>query len=280
MPKKDHFLFQHKVVLVTGAGQGIGRVIAESFAEAGASVVISDIQQEAAKSVEKSIRGNGMEAKFIRCDLRKENDIKKLIHSCIKKYGRLDVVVNNARPRLAIGSFEDNFKEWDLGISVLLKAPALVLKYAMPHLIKSGNGNVINIASTNAFSVSHQPLVYHVAKAGLVQLSRYIAFQFGAQGVRSNVVCPGLVDLSDARSPLTSNSVNKKVVELIVPLGRAASAKEVANVVLSLCSDDSSYVTGQVVNVDGGVTLGDHFHIARKTFLDESSSAIRKKGKK
>ena len=94
------------------------------------------------------------------------------------------------------------------------------------------------------------------------------------------MVCPGLVDISDARSPLTSNSVNKKVVELIVPLGRAASAQEVANVVLSLCSDDSSYVTGQVINVDGGVTLGDHFHIARKTFLDQKSPVITKKRKK
>jgi len=280
MSKTDHFSFHHKVVIVTGAGQGIGRVIAESFAKAGASVVISDIQQEPAKAVVKSIRANGMEAVFISCDLRKENDIKKLIRLSIKKYGRLDVVVNNARPRLAIGSFEDSFKEWDLGINVLLKAPALVLKYAIPHLIKSGKGNVINISSTNAFSVSHQPLAYHVAKAGLVQLSRYIAFQFGAQGVRSNVVCPGLVDISDARSPLTSNSVNKKVVELIVPLGRVASAQEVANVVLSLCSDDSSYVTGQVINVDGGVTLGDHFHIARKTFLDQKSPVITKKRKK
>ncbi len=280
MPKKDHSLFQHKVVIVTGSGQGLGRVIAESFAEAGASVVISDIQQEAGQAVAKNIRGSGKNAVFISCDLRKENDIRKLIRLCIKKYGRLDVVVNNARPRLTIGSFEDNFKEWDLGISVLLKAPALVLKYAMPHLIRSSNGNVINIASTNAFSVSHQPLVYHVAKAGLVQLSRYIAFQFGTQGVRSNVVCPGLVDLSDARSPLTGNSVNKKVVESIVPLGRAASAQEVANVVLSLCSDDASYVTGQVVNVDGGLMLGDHFHIARKTLLDEGSPAVTKKGKK
>lgn len=275
--KKELLPLDKKVALITGAARGIGRVIAEVLACAGASVIITDMQRSSGRLVAKGIRNTGGSAVFIYADLRKENDIKSLVHTGIQKFGRLDIIINNARPKLSILPFNESFKEWNLGMSVLLKAPALVVKYAMPYLIKSKKASIVNVASTNAFFISHQPLVYHVAKAGLIQLTRYIAFQFGKEGIRANVVCPGLVDLSDVKRPLTSDNINKNVVKLAVPLNRAASAQEVANIVLTLCTDTSSYVTGQTINIDGGITLGDQFYVARKSFIEAQVQSVKEK---
>lgn len=268
--KNNPLLLRNKVALVTGSAHGIGKGIVEVLARNGAEVVITDIQKTSGESVARIIRETGMKAEFIYADLCKENDIKKLIDLTIKRLGRLDIVVNNARPKLGLFTFDDSFKEWDLGMNVLLKAPALIIKYALPHLVKSKNANIINIASTNAFFVSFQPLVYHVAKAGLLQLTRHIAFHSGQQGIRVNAVCPGLVDLADEKKPLSSDEVNREVIKLTVPLSRTSNAEEIANVVLFLCTDSASYITGQVITIDGGITLGEQFHIARRAFLHEN----------
>lgn len=269
--KKRQISLKNKVALVTGAAHGIGRVIAEALASSGASVVVADIQESLGRLVVKDICAAGGSAIFIRTDLRKEKDIKNLISKAVKKYRRLDIIINNARPRLKLMPFDESFKEWDLAMGVLLKAPALLIKYALPHLIKTKKASIVNIASTNAFFISHQPATYHIAKAALVQLTRYIAFGFGKDGIRANVVCPGLVDLTDIKTPLTSNAVNNNIVKLIVPLNRAATPLEIANVVVALCTDSSSYITGQVINVDGGLTLGDQFHIARNAYTKGQS---------
>ncbi len=260
-------LLRNQVALVTGASHGIGRVIANVLARNGAEVIITDIQKISGENVARIIRKTGMKAEFVYADLRKENDIKKLIDLTIEKFGGLDIIVNNARPKFSFFTFDDSFKEFDLGMDILLKAPALIIKYALPHLVKSKNANIINISSTNALFVSHQPLVYHVAKAGLLQLTRYAAFHFGQYSIRVNAVCPGLVDLEDVKKPLSSNEENMEVIKLTVPLDRTANAVEIANVVLFLCTDSASYITGQAINIDGGITLGEQFHIARRAFL-------------
>ncbi len=267
--KKGSFSLGGKVVLITGAAQGIGRAIAEKFARNGAIVVVTDIQRLAGEKVVKVICRRGGKAFFIFADLSKENDIKELVNLIIKKFGRLDILVNNARPRLTVLPFEESLNEWDLSMDILLKAPVLLVKYAIPYLRKAKNAGIINISSTNAAYISHQPVTYHLAKAAILQFTRFLAFQFGNQGIRANAVCPGLVDLTDVKKPLTSNNVNRKVVKLAVPLQRAASVEEIANVVLLLCTDTTSYITGQVINVDGGITLGEHFHVVRRAFLHE-----------
>ena len=263
-------LLKKKVALVTGAAHGIGRVIAEVLARNGAEVIITDIQKESGQKVAGLIRKNGMKAGFVYADLRKEKDIKKLIDLTIKKFGGLDIVVNNARPKFNFFGFEESFKEFDIGMNILLKAPALIIRYALPYLVKSKNANIINVSSTNSLFVSHQPLVYHVAKAGLVQLTRYAAFQLGQYGIRVNAVCPGLVDLDDVKKPLSSDKDNREIIKLTVPLSRTACSEEIADVVLFLCADSASYITGQSINVDGGITLGEQFHIARRAFLHKN----------
>ena len=263
-----------KTVLITGASQGIGKVMAMKFARKGFSVAIADINQDLGKMVEKEIIALGAKVLFIKADLSKERDIKKMIDSVVKRYGGLDHVINNARPKLSVASYAENIGEWDLAMDVLLKAPALTVKYALPYLKKS-KGSIINMVSTNAFFISHQPASYHVAKAGLVQLTKYLAAEFGYLGIRSNAICPGLVDLYDGNKPLTGNKHNKVIAECVVPLGRAAKAEEIAQAVLFLCSDEAAYITGQILHVDGGITLGDHFHVARKAYFRNAIDKIK-----
>ena len=253
------------MALITGAARGIGRVMARSFAEEGTAVVIADLEEAAGEAVTGEIRREGGQALFIKTDLRQEMDIRAMVEATVKAFTRLDVLINNARPRLQRLPFAESLEEWDLAMAVLLKAPVLAAKYAFPHLAASG-GSIINIGSTNAFFISHQPAAYHVAKAGLVQLTRYLAQEFGPQGVRVNCICPGLVDVPDAKTPLTSDPVNKAVTELIVPLQRAASPEDIARAALFLSTTSSAYLTGQVLTIDGGVTAGDHFHAARRAF--------------
>lgn len=255
-----------KVAIITGAAQGIGKAIAEVLAREGAAVVIADIQP-AGEKVAKNIRDAGREALFVKTDLRQESDIMAMIEAAVKSFKRLDIVVNNARPKLQRLPFAESLQEWDLAMDVLLKAPVLTAKYAVPHMVKSGGGSIINIASVDAFFIAlHQPVAYHVAKAGLVQLTRYLAVEFGPQKIRANAICPGIVDLHDRDKPLTADPANKAVTEIVVPLRQAASAQDVAEAALFLCTDAAAYINGHVLTLDGGMMLGDQFHVARNAF--------------
>jgi 3-oxoacyl-[acyl-carrier protein] reductase len=254
-----------KAALVTGAARGIGRVIAELFAREGAVVVIADIREPEGIKTAQAIREAGGNAHFVKADLRRENDIRNMVDFAAEKLRRLDVIVNNARPKLRPLPFSESLEEWDLAMDVLLKAPALVARYALPHLIRSGGGSIVNISSTNAFFISHQPAAYHVAKAGLQQLTRYLACNFGPDGVRANAICPGLVDLEE--KPLTGDPLNRAVTGLAVPMRRASTATEIAEAALFLSTSSSAYLTGQVMTLDGGLTLKDHFHVARQALL-------------
>lgn len=256
-----------KVALVTGAGQGIGRAIAKTFAGEAASVVIADIDESNGEAVAREIRDSGDAALYVKTDLRQETDIEKMVTLTSESFGRLDIVVNNARPKLSPLPFAESLEEWDLAMDVFLKAPALIAKYALPYLTNSGGGNIINIASVNAFFIApHQPVSYHVAKAGLVQLTRYLAVELGPHNIRVNSICPGLVDIQDRGQPLTADPVNRAVTEAIVPLGRATSPEEIAELAVFLCTDAAAYMTGQMLILDGGETLIDQFHAARKAY--------------
>ena len=265
MPEENHQL-KGRVAIITGAAQGIGKTIADVFAREGAAVVVADIQQ-AGEKVAQDIRDTGRQALFVKTDLRQESDIIAMIEATVNSFKRLDIVINNARPKLQRLPFAESLKEWDLAMDVSLKAPVLTTKYAVPHMLKSGGGSIVYVATVDAFFIAlHQSVAYHVAKAGLVQLTRYLAVEFGPQGIRANAVCPGIVDLYDRDKPLTADPVNRAVADIVVPLKRAASAKDVAEATLFLCTDAAAYITGHVLILDGGMTLGDHFHVARDVF--------------
>jgi NAD(P)-dependent dehydrogenase (short-subunit alcohol dehydrogenase family) len=255
-----------KIAIITGGAHGIGKAIAKSLSASNYIVIIADIDNDKGIKVVDEVNSAGGNALFIKTDLCSENDILNLVNITIETFGGLDIVINSARPLLKIVPFIESFDEWDYAINVLLKAPALLAKYSYNHLKKSSNGCIINIGSTNENYISHQPVSYHVAKAGLVHLTHYLAREFGVNNIRVNTISPGLVDIHEDGRPLTGKPMNKEIVDITVPLKRAASPQEIAYLVLFLCSKEASYITGQTITIDGGITLNDHFHIARQVF--------------
>lgn len=254
-----------KTVIVTGGAQGIGKGIAKAFVEQNVNIVIADLNEERGRELSAFL---GNRAVFQRADLTLESDIRDLVSFTAERFDGLDFVINNARPHILQSlpemAIEDSLMDgWDIGFDVLLKAPCLLIKHALPLLRKAMAPAIVNIASTNARFISSQPLVYHVAKAALVQMTRFTAKALGGSGVRVNCVAPGIVDILDYNRPLSGVTINKKTAEIAVPLKRAALVEEIASSVLFLCSNASSYINGQMLVVDGGISLGDQFHVTR-----------------
>jgi 3-oxoacyl-[acyl-carrier protein] reductase len=255
-----------KTAIVTGAARGIGRALSWGLAKAGAAVVVADIDERGGESTATEIRSTGGRVVFAQADLRNEDEILSLVDTAITAFSRLDIVINNARPRLQRLPFQESMKEWDLAIGTLLKGPALIIQHSIGAMMDSGGGgSIVNISSTNARFVSSQPVSYHVAKAGLIQLTRCLAAEYGPYGVRVNAVAPGLVDIDEPQRGLMRDPLNIETIRQTVPLKRAGSVSDIENAVLFLCSDCSQYITGQVLTVDGGMTLPDHFDLVRRT---------------
>ena len=253
-----------KVALITGAAQGIGKGIAEVFAHEGAVVVIADLQEEKGQAAADSLDGQGA---FIHTDLRQDSDIEQMIAFTVEKYGALDILINNATPPKGLtSSFEEMVEDWDTPMDLLLRAYMVTAKFAHPYMQRTNGGSIVNMGSTLAFSIAEQQsCAYHVAKAGITQLTRYLAWELGNDGIQVNCICPALVDRSD-RPSLTNDPTNQSVVDITVPLKRAGNYKDIAYTSLFLCSDEAKYLTGQSIILDGGLTLGSQFEVARAAY--------------
>jgi len=258
--------YSGRVVLVTGAAQGIGKILGMKFGLAGAKVVLVDIQQELGMNVVEKFSKMGIAAHFIHADLEKENEIEEMIEETVKVFGGLDVLVNNARVPLLKKEFPASLLDWDRAMAVMLKAPAFASGFALPYLEKSGVGCIINISSINGFFISAQQLAYHITKAAILQLTRHLAVELAPKKIRVNAICPGLVDIEDRSTMLSEDPVNNFLIEHVVPLGRAANPTEIGDLALFLASQKASYITGQSYIIDGGMTLPDQFAVAKKVF--------------
>ncbi len=258
---------QDKVAIITGGAQGIGRSIAQKFAADGARVIIADVQMEKAQAVSAEIADAGGIAHPIEIDLRNENDIERMVNCAKERFQRLDVLVNTACPfRPVPQGFEADLELWDEQHTVLLKATALAAKYATPLMKKTPGAAIINIGSMVSRHITHQPCSYHVAKAGVEHLTRYLAFELGPLGIRVNCILPGIINREREGTPISADPINKTVLGLVVPLRRAGVPDEIANLALFLASDESSYITGQNIEVDGGLSLGEPFHVSRLAY--------------
>lgn len=244
-------IFENKVAIVTGGSFGIGRASAIAFAQRGAKVVVADWMED--NETIDAIKKSGGEAIFVKCDVSKSADVKSLVDKTIEKYGRLDYALNNAGIEGVSGNTIDCTEEnWDKTIGVNLKGVWLCMKYEIPQMLKSGKGAIVNIASI-AGLVGFPTLPAYVAtKHGVVGLTKTAALEFAKQNIRVNAVCPGAI-----KTPMLDRFTGKKKeaeqqFANMEPVGRLGQPEEVAEAVMWLCSDASSFVTGDAMAVDGG----------------------------
>jgi NAD(P)-dependent dehydrogenase (short-subunit alcohol dehydrogenase family) len=247
--------FQDKVVIITGATSGIGKVSALAFAREGAKVVMASRRVEQGQQLVEQIKSAGGEASFIQTDVASAQDVMKMVSHTIETYGKLDCAFNNAGVGgdVMIPTADHSEENWDNVMSINLKGVWLCMKYQIPEMLKQGRGSILNNSSIYglaASTVGHVP--YAVSKHGIIGLTRTAAFEYARKGIRVNAICPGYThtELVDNALEALPGLFDKIVAD--VPMGRIAETEEIVNAVLWLCSDESSFVTGQAIAPDGG----------------------------
>jgi len=253
---------QGRVALVTGAASGIGRVTAGLFAREGAKVIVAtDANMEGAKETVSLIRGAGGEALAVKCDVSKEKDVEAMVAKAVDVYGSLDYAFNNAGIgpdgiRIPVVSVVDCPVDiWDRTMDVNLKGVFLCMKYELKQMLKQKYGSIVNTSSVGAFKPLPGFAAYDASKTGLIGLSKAAALEVATSGIRVNIVCPGPTERTRLIENLTSAHPEERERTLnVIPMHRMAEPEEVAEAVIWLCSDASSFVTGHVMPVDGGMT--------------------------
>ncbi len=249
---------QGKVAVITGAGSGIGATTAKLFAKEGAKVVVADIEPKAGQEVVRQIKKGGGEATFVQVDVAHAADNERMIQTAMKSYGRLDILFNNVG--VPGETLEDTTEEkWRRVMDVNFTGPFLACMYAIPIMRKQGGGNIITTGSTGGLKASGRSPSYTASKGGLIMLTRALARVLAKDNIRVNSICPALTEtgLTDAflGYPATEEERNAKRAAYIatVPLARVANPEEIASIALFLATDESSFVTGSALVVDGGV---------------------------
>jgi NAD(P)-dependent dehydrogenase (short-subunit alcohol dehydrogenase family) len=247
-----------KVALITGAGAGMGREAALLFAEEGAQIVVADIDKAAALETVKQVEAGGGEALAVAGDVAVEADVQRMIGEGVKKFGVLHILYNNAgvlwkdRDRSVLETEE---KWWDRVMAINLKSVFWVTKHGIPHLRTVGGGSIIMMGSVSALAgFTRAQDAYTAAKGALISLTKSLAIQFAKDRIRCNVIHPGIVD-TPLQAPYLTDAIRKEF-ETGIPLGRIAHPREIAYVALFLASDESSFMTGNELVVDGGFTAG------------------------
>lgn len=245
-----------KVVIITGSGRGIGAAAAELCAQNGAKVVICDINDEWGNKVLGKIRGQGLEASYIHVDVSKESDVEALVKFAVEKYGKLDGIVNNAATIVVKPIADLTAEEWDKVISVNLTGVFYGCKHAIRQFLKQGTGgSIVNIGSISAVVGLYEQPVYCASKGGVYQLSRQIAVEYAKKNIRCNIIGPGSVDGEFVQIYLDGQVDPKAAAERQMashPMGRFATPREVAETIMFMLSDRSTFVTGANLMVDGG----------------------------
>ena len=248
---------QDKVALITGGTSGIGEATALLFAKEGARVAITGRNEERGAGVVARIKQNRGDAIFLRADVRLANDCQRAVEETLRAFGRLDILFNNAGVFYAQTAIECSEKEWDEQIDVNLKGTFLMSKFALPAMIAQGHGVIVNNSSGWGIVGGDRAVAYCASKGGVVLMTKAMAIDHGKQGIRVNCICPG--DVETPMLPADAKTRGLKWQDYIAgcaqrPLGRIGTAEEIAKAVLFLACDDSSFMTGAALVVDGGGT--------------------------
>jgi NAD(P)-dependent dehydrogenase (short-subunit alcohol dehydrogenase family) len=244
-----------KVVLVTGGGSGIGRAAAVAFAQVGARIMVAGRNAERLKQTVELINACGSEAGYVMADVTQARQVEDMVRHCVMKFGRLDCAFNNAGIEGDVANTVDcSETNWDRVMATNLKGVWLCMKYEITQMLKQGGGIIVNNSSDDGLVGAPEAPAYCASKHGVVGLTRAAALEFALQGIRVNAVCPGWVD-TDMTIRFTKNSPElEHSVHARHPIGRMGKPEEVAQVVVWLCSQAASYITGHALAVDGGFT--------------------------
>ena len=246
-----------KSAFVTGAGQGIGRGIAEQLAANGASVTIAEINEATGKSTADQLSQAGNQAQFVKVDIRSEDEIKAGIAAHMDAYSRLDIVVNNAGANQHFDASQMSVDEWEKSMSLNLRGAWLCSKHALPIMAAQQAGVIINIASVHATMTAYNFFPYNVAKSGLLGLTRSLALDWGQHNIRAVAVSPGWVRTQPAIDFLEQAddpTAEEERVKALHPLRRIGKPADIGQLVAFLASDEASYITGTEIVIDGGIT--------------------------
>jgi len=246
---------EHKVALITGAGNGMGRVAAALFADEGARVVVADHDADLGQETVAMIAGDG-ESAFVRVDVSDAAQVEAMVAFTMERYGRLDVLYNNAGIFPADDGAPTTTSEttWDRVMDVNLKGVWLGCKFGIPALLASGGGSIINVASFVALmGAATSQVAYTASKGGVLSMTREIAVEYARQGIRANALCPGPI-ATPMLEELLSDPERRHRRLVHIPMGRLGQPEELAKAALFLASDDSSFMTGSALVVDGGIT--------------------------
>lgn len=250
-------MVQDKVAIITGAAMGMGRETALLFAEAGATVVVADFNEELGQKTVDDIVAAGGTASFIKVDISKGEQVEAMVKTTVERYGRLDIAVNNAALKPDSKPLEDFDEDyWDRLHSVDLKGTAVCMKYEIRQFLTQGGGTIVNISSINGFRPTPDSSGYISAKHGVVGLTKAAAYEYGKKGIRINAIAPGAI-----RTPMLESALvdQGRTIEDITPamslMGRIGEPREVAQGTLWIASDLASYVHGTTLHVGGGFEI-------------------------
>ena len=244
-----------KSAIVTGGASGIGEATVRRFAEEGAAVLIADIDAERGQAVATECTSAGHSVSFVRTDVSKSEDIDACVKGALESNGRITTLVNNAAWMSGFKIATETLEmEWEYAMAVDLKGPFLMSKACIPHMQESSGGSVINIASVGGLVGFASYAAYCTAKGGLVQLTKSVAIDYGKDNIRANAICPGFIRTPGTAAALEEPEIEKMGRDMSV-LDRLGEPIEIANAALFLASDESSFVTGTTLVVDGGWTV-------------------------
>lgn len=241
-----------KVAIVTGASGGIGRATALAFAESGASVVVSDVQEDKGEETVRRIIDRGGQAIFQRCNVADEDQVKTLISRAVSEYGRLDYAANNAGIN-DIRKDEYDRDVWQQSLDVNLTGVMLCMKAEAEAMMAGSGGAIVNTSSIMGLVGNPMQVAYTASKHGVIGLTRHAALRWAETGIRVNCVCPGVID-TPMTEVISKDPEIKKTMEAMTPMKRLGQPEEIASAIVWLCSDQASFVTGHPLVIDGGAT--------------------------